>query len=110
MTNWNLPGGKLEPGESFQRGAARELREETGVVADVGDLRQVMHLRRESGEVAFFDVLACRIPPVLRSDPFEGYVAWLTPQQLLAPRCQHRATAAVLLARVGAFGPEHIPR
>lgn len=38
---WFLPGGMLEPGESHAEGAARELEEETGVVAEVTDLLAV---------------------------------------------------------------------
>jgi len=30
---WELPGGRLEPGESAQESAQRELREEAGIVA-----------------------------------------------------------------------------
>jgi len=33
---WNTPGGGVETGESFEVGAARELWEETGIVAPVG--------------------------------------------------------------------------
>jgi 8-oxo-dGTP pyrophosphatase MutT (NUDIX family) len=34
---WATPGGALEPGESFEEGARRELAEETGlIVADLG--------------------------------------------------------------------------
>ena len=33
---WITPGGGVEPGESFEAGAARELWEETGIVAPLG--------------------------------------------------------------------------
>jgi len=35
---WGLPGGHLEPGESFETGAYRELEEETGVQLGQGEL------------------------------------------------------------------------
>lgn len=35
---WGLAGGHLEPGESFEAGASRELAEETGVVLEPGEL------------------------------------------------------------------------
>ena len=35
---WSLPGGHIEPGETAQAAAVREVREETGVEADIQGL------------------------------------------------------------------------
>jgi 8-oxo-dGTP pyrophosphatase MutT (NUDIX family) len=45
-----LPKGHLDPGESAQQAAAREVREETGIVAElVGDLGEVRYWYRRDG-------------------------------------------------------------
>ena len=38
VDDWNLPGGKLEPGETIVQGALRELREETGLILSKFDI------------------------------------------------------------------------
>ena len=35
--DWTLPKGKLDEGESWEEGALREVREETGLVCELGD-------------------------------------------------------------------------
>ena len=35
--DWSLPKGKCDPGESFEDCARREVEEETGIVADLGE-------------------------------------------------------------------------
>jgi len=48
---WTMPGGKLEWGESFEDGATREVKEETGL--DVKNL-QVLCVNNDKNEHAHF--------------------------------------------------------
>lgn len=86
---WSLPGGHIEPGEPARAAALREVREETGVVAEIGGLVDmhevfrrgaggrllahhllvVFHGRWVSGEpVAACDASAARFVPVPEID------------------------------------------
>jgi 8-oxo-dGTP pyrophosphatase MutT (NUDIX family) len=73
-----FPGGGVERGESFPEGAARELREETGL--SVTSLR-LLHAAQVRGRpvVAF---LGCGVSGELRSS-HEGRAALVCPQTVL---------------------------
>jgi 8-oxo-dGTP pyrophosphatase MutT (NUDIX family) len=52
---WATPGGAVDPGETYAEAGRRELHEETGIVADVGDevaQRQVEFVTLEGVPVA----------------------------------------------------------
>ncbi len=57
---WGFPGGMLELGETVHEGAARELREETGIIAEpMATLTVLDSIRRdEAGRVKVHFALA----------------------------------------------------
>jgi 8-oxo-dGTP diphosphatase len=55
---WTVPGGKLEPGETLVQGVAREVREETGVVVEVGTLACVVEHMSDGYHYVILDYVA----------------------------------------------------
>lgn len=98
--DWGLPGGRAEAHLdcTIADTAFRELEEETGVVA--GELSFLHRSASDTHSVTTF--VAEDIdewPAILRSEPFEGYVAWVEPEVLVAPTSQYRAHARVVLEK-----------
>ncbi|MEK7125137.1 MAG: NUDIX hydrolase [Patescibacteria group bacterium] len=48
---WSLPGGRLEQGELVSVGLAREVKEETGLDVDIGQLIGIFSLKKKPGLV-----------------------------------------------------------
>ena len=55
---WTVPGGRLEPGETLVQGVAREVREETGLIVEVGVLACVVEHISDGYHYVILDYLA----------------------------------------------------
>lgn len=85
---WAFPGGHVEPGESLEQAAARELLEETGLTARFTGLVGLYEVirRNESGLLTVHYVIACYMghaepgEPVAASDA--AAVRWADPNRL----------------------------
>jgi 8-oxo-dGTP diphosphatase len=55
---WSLPGGRVELGESLVEATKREMREETGLAVEVGDIVEVFdRIHREGERVRYHFVI-----------------------------------------------------
>src|ERR1051325_4955767 len=55
---WTVPGGRLEPRETLAQGVAREVREETGLVVEVGALACVVERIADDYHYVILDYFA----------------------------------------------------
>ena len=55
---WTVPGGRLEPRETLAQAVAREVREETGVIAEIGPLVCVFENIADDYHFVILDYLA----------------------------------------------------
>lgn len=81
---WGLPGGRVEPGEGLPEAAAREAREEMGVVVRPALLRALGVSRYDLGGVAGADFLFAARAWEGRPRPLHqtSEVGWFAPEAL----------------------------
>ena len=83
---WSVPGGKLEHAETLAQAVAREVREETGLVVEVGGLACVVERISDDFHYVILDYLARVIggPPAPVPGDDVRDARWVAPDELAA--------------------------
>jgi 8-oxo-dGTP diphosphatase len=82
--DWSLPKGKLDPGETFEDGALREVEEETGVRGRiVGELTPTSYLDRKGRDklVRWYRMALDGDPREFAPNDEVDELRWLTPPE-----------------------------
>ncbi len=88
LDEWSIPGGAVEVGETWREAARREVREECGIVVEIGDVLDAIDIieRDPDGRVryhyAIVDYMATHLQGDLSATSDASDARWVTQDQL----------------------------
>ncbi len=87
---WSVPGGRLEHGEYLKQAVVREVREETGLTVEVGDLLGILEVVGDPHYVILDFVATVPEPGEPHPGDDVAAVAWVNLEEVSARDCTPR--------------------
>jgi 8-oxo-dGTP diphosphatase len=79
---WDLPGGKMDHGETLDEVLVREVREETGLAVEVGDVVHISYFEKDPFWITCVTYACTTDGEAVRLSGEHVEHAWLAPDEL----------------------------